>query len=289
MKNILLLTLVIFISMASGAQDNKPGSNSSASLVFSSVPVMHISGTDTSFQNAPSISAIIDLRTKNGWGISYAPSFVLSSGNSGIYMHMLSVGYERYGEGKLDLAFSYSHYFFSKNSSIPYSPITNETDLYLNYKAGWISPVIAASFGFGQYESSGVSTAANDFVVAAGLNHHFSWENKGSFSSIELTPSLLANMGSDGYFSFLTNSKYLSHSRQFINYVKKEKGKQGQGQRGSNNVSTSSFVFNNVEGSLEGDFNLGSFTIRPEGSLFIPAQPGQSLYGYAQLTVQYHF
>ena len=271
------------------AQDKDQKNNNSISIDFASVPIMTTSGIDTSFQNALSVTPILDLRTKSGWGISYAPSFVTSGAHPGIYMHTVSAGYERYGEKNLNIAFGYNHFFFTGQTGVPYSPLNNEISFYLNYTHGALQPVLAASVGFGTDTSGGVSSAAHDIALVAGFNHHFTWENKGLFSSVELTPSILANIGTDGYFSFLSNSKYLSHSHQFINFVKKGKGSSGR--RGRNNTaSLPSFSLTNIEGNLEGEIEMGSFTARPSGSLFIPSNGSDNtIYGYAQLTIQFHF
>ena len=295
MKVSILFGLLIASSLIN-AQENNRKSNSSISINFSSVPLMSTSAGDTSFENAFSITPIIDLRTKTGWGISYAPSIVTSGLHPGIYMHTVSAGYERYGEKNFDLAFNYNHFFFSKNEQVPYSPLNNEIYFYLNYTQYLLQPVLASSIGFGTDTSGGTSSSVHDIDLVLGLNHHFNWEDKGIFSSIELTPSLLANIGTNGYFSFLNNSKYLSHSNQFINYVKNGNGNRGRGRGrgGNNNTSTiptaSNFSLSNIEAALEGDFIMGSFTLRPNGSLFFPTGSNSNgIFGYCQLTVQYHF
>lgn len=291
-----LLFGLLFASTTIYAQENNRKSNSSISINLSSVPLMSTSAGDTSFRNAFSIAPIIDLRTKTGWGISYSPSIVTSGLQPGIYMHTLSAGYERYGEKNLDIAFAYYHFFFNHNSQVPYSPLNNELSFYLNFTKPLIQPVLASSIGFGTDTSGGNSNSVHDIDLVLGFNHHFYWENKGIFTSIELTPSLLANIGTNGYFSFLNNSKYLSHSNQFINYVKNGRGSQGRGRgRGGNNntttsTSTSPFSLSNIEAALEGDFIISSLTLRPNGSLFFPTGSNSNgIFGYGQLTVQYHF
>lgn len=267
----------------------------SIGINFTTVPAAQIAGTDTSFQNALSVSPFIELRSRSGWGVVYSPSFASGASTSGIYMHTLSAGYERYGEKHMDVAFAYSHFFFTGKTAVPYSPLSNEVSLFLNYTHSWLRPVVAASFGFGTDTAGGASTNAHDMSVALGVNHGFSWEDKGVFSSIELTPAILLNGSTNGYFSFLSTSKYLSHSGKFIRYVKKtvKGGSSGRG-RGNNSkpaATATSFELSNVEASMEAGLNIGAFTVRPGGSLFFPISAGtdNAPFAYGEVSVLYHF
>src|SRR2546423_9421997 len=290
MKNYLFATFFAVLCVTGFTQDSTK-SGSSVSMNFSSVPIQTISGTDTGFQNALSISPVLDLRTKAGWGVSYSPGIVTSGAKSGIYMHTLSAGYEKYGGKNLDMVLSYSHFFFTGKTSVPYSPLSNEVFFYLNYTHSWLSPVISASFGFGKDTTGAASITTHDIGLAVGVNHNFSWEGKGIFSSIELTPSILLNAGTNENFSFLSVSKYLSHSHQFYKYVKKEGGSKGSGRRNNtSNNSTPSLTISNLQFSLEGGLDFGSFSLRPSGNLFLPVSSGtdNSLYGYGEISLQFH-
>jgi hypothetical protein len=48
----------------------------SAGINFTSVPTAHISGTDTSFQNALSVGPFFGIRNRGGFGIVYSPILV---------------------------------------------------------------------------------------------------------------------------------------------------------------------------------------------------------------------
>src|SRR5690242_6441296 len=130
MKNYILITLFIFSGFFSFAQDSTGSGGISIGLNFSGVPVTSVSGVDTIYKNALSISPSFGLRSKGGWGIAYSPSFVTSANRPGIYMHTITAGYERYGSKIVDLDFHYSHYFFTNKTSVPFSPLTNE--IYLS-------------------------------------------------------------------------------------------------------------------------------------------------------------
>ena len=284
MKNCLSSVLFLLLVSFAFAQDKTKSGTTSISLNFSGVPVVNISGSDTSYQNALSISPSVGLRTKSGWGIGYSPSLVVSGHNPGIYMHALSAGYEQSGKKSFDLAFNYTHYFFTNKTNIPYTPINNEADLSFAFTKTWLKPSFAASIGFGK-DSADVS--AHDIGLAAGLGHDLSWEDNGIFSLIEITPSILLNAGTNGFFSFLNVSKYISHSHNFARYVKK-----GGKRKGNNNTATdASLELSNLELNLETNFEIGSFSIHPSGSIFFPVSAGtdNALYGCAEISLQYHF
>ncbi|MDP4261741.1 MAG: hypothetical protein Q8941_04360 [Bacteroidota bacterium] len=281
MKRCLFIFLSIPLVFSSFAQDNTKSGESSISLNFSGVPVVNITGTDTSYQNALSISPVFDLRSKSGWGITYSPSLVTSGQKTGIYVHSLSAGYERYGKKNFDIAFNYTRYIFTDKTSVPYSPINNEIYFSLAFTKPWLKPFFATSIGFGK---DSANVAEHDIGLAAGISHGFSWEDKGIFSLIELTPSLSLNGGTNDFFSLLTVSRYISHSHNFAKYVKRG----GKGKRANTPVS---FELSNFELNMETNFEIGSFSIHPSGSVFLPVSSGtdNSVYGYAQISVQYHF
>ncbi|MFL5809240.1 MAG: hypothetical protein ACJ749_06935, partial [Flavisolibacter sp.] len=112
MKTATLLVILI-ICLPGYGQDSTRARSSFIGLDVAGVPVQRISGTDTSFENALSVSPVIDLRTQGGWGISYSPSFVHSARNTGLYMHSFSAGYEQYDKHNMDLVFNYTHFIFT--------------------------------------------------------------------------------------------------------------------------------------------------------------------------------
>ena len=264
--------------MSAIAQDKSPLGSSSIKMRFSGVPMERVSETDTVYESGLSISPIFDLRSEKGWGVTYSPSVLVSGSQSGIYMHTISAGYERWGKKSFDIAFNYSHYFFTHNTNIPYSAINNEVYFFLDYSKTWIKPVIATSVGFG-WDSS--ATAVHDVGIAAGVSHNFDWKNKGMFSEIEMTPSAFVNVGTNGYFSFLQVSKYISNSHHFDSYVK---------HKGKGNDTTPSLEFSNLELNLETNFERGSFSLHPTGSVFFPMAAGdKTISAYGEFTLQYSF
>jgi hypothetical protein len=279
MKTYLLAGLFTVLTFFSFAQDSAKSGPISMSLNFSGVPIINISGIDTSYQNALSISPAIGLRSKGGWGISYSPSIVTSGNKSGIYMHTFSAGYERYGKKNVDLAFNYTRHIFTNKTNVPYTPLTNEVYFSVSYTKTWLEPVLSASVGLGK-DSANVS--AHDIGLAGGISHDFSWEDKGIFSEIEVNPSVLLNAATNGYFSFLQVSDYISHSHNFTKYAKKG---------GKKNEAKTSFELSNVELNMETSLKMGSFSIHPSGSIILPVSSGtdNAMYGYGEVSLEYHF
>ena len=281
MKNYIFVFVFTLMTFFTFAQDSTKSGVISISLNFSAVPVVNISGIDTSYQNALSISPVFGLRSKGGWGIAYSPSIVTSGNKSGIYMHSLSAGYEQYGKKSFDLAFNYTHHIFTNKTSVPYTPLNNEIYFSVSYSKAWVKPVFSTSIGFGK-DSDNVF--AHDIGLAAGISHDLSWEDKGIFSLIEVTPSVLLNAGTNGYFSFLQVSNYISHSHEFTKYIKRG------GKRKATTAKTS-LELSNLEFNLETNFEMGSFSIHPSGSIVLPVSSGtdNSMYGYGEVSLQYHF
>jgi len=278
MKNYILLVACNLGSLLAIAQDSTISKSCSVALRFSGVPIEKIGEGDTTYQSGLSISPIIDLRTRKGWGITYSPAILLGGDQPGLYLHTLSAGYEKYGGKVFDLAFNYSRYVFTHNTNIPYSPINNELFLEFAFKKGWLQPVFATSIGFGK---DSASKFTHEVALVTGVRHDFAFDVERTFSSIEVTPSVLLNAGTNGYFSFLQVSKYISNSHHFNSYVK-NKGK------GKN--STPSLELSNVELNMEAGLERGEFSLRPTASMFFPTSgTDRTISAFVELTVEYSF
>ncbi len=286
MKTCIPVLLCLLLFQSTYAQDTDKTGPITVSLNISSVPTVHFSGKDTAYNNSLSISPVFDLRGKSGWGASYSPSILASGYKKGVYMHSIGGGYESYGKKNFDLAFTYTHYIFTNKTSVPYTPLNNELFFSYAYTKSWLKPIVAASFGFGK---DSAKNSVHDVGIMAGLGHDFSWENTGAFSTIEIDPSIVLNAGTNQYFSFIQTARYLSHSHNFLKYIKKG----GLRKKSASGTSTTgaSLELSNMELNLENSFELGSFSIHPTGSLFFPVSSGtdNSIYGCWQLSLQYHF
>ena len=122
-------------------------------------------------------------------------------------MQTASAFYEEY-DRPVNLNFSYTHFFFTGNEAIPYTPITNELHAYIAYKNLWLAPAVAASIGFGQDENNQTQTVIN---LAAGATHNFNFSTK-NIEEADIAPSIFLNAGSNGYYSFLKTSRYITQS-----------------------------------------------------------------------------
>ncbi|HSN07428.1 MAG TPA: hypothetical protein VLS85_00250 [Hanamia sp.] len=295
--SITLLSLVFFLHCMS--QENSKKWQATAEINFTGVPLLHVSGTDSSYQNALSIAPSFDFRSPGGFGITYAPYFVTGGSNAGLYMHDVTIGLEQYGKKTWDLVADYSHFFFTGNSSIPTTPITNEMILEAVFKKWLLSPVASAGIGFGTNKDVTPSTLAYDVELAGGISHSFDWGKDNDFT-FNVTPSALLNAGTNQYFSFLKLSKYISHSSTFKTIVKNPHAtNKGRGRSNSTSTTTTNtsatsvsnekLSINNLEINLESTVEHGAFSIRPSGSVYIPFAGANSLSGYWELNISYYF
>jgi hypothetical protein len=274
---------------SSEAQDTIKKWNYAIGINFTGVPVIQTSGTDTTFQNSLSIAPAFSIRNHSGIGIIYSPAFVTGGANSGIYMHKITTGFEQYDKKKFDLVAEYSHFFFTNNTAIPSTPISNEIELAGTYKPSVIRPRLNADIGFGIDKTTLHSTTVYDIAIAAGISHSFVW--KAGNAAINATPSLLLNAGTNEYFSFLKVSKYISNSKKFNTVIQNShaKNNRGNGNNQTNTTSKQQLSINYLELNLESALESGSFSLRPAGSLFFPTSSGLSIDGYWELTLTYEF
>jgi hypothetical protein len=294
MKNFSMTVLFLALcsySIGQGLKNWQP----SVEMNFSSVPVFHISGTDTSLQNEISIAPYFTYRSSGGFGVSYSPYFVTGGSDPGVFMHLVTIGLEQYGKKDYELVADYNHFFFTDNSSVPTTPITNEIILGATYKKLWLSPKISAGIGFGTNKETSPSTPAYDIELAGGISHYFDWKSDNDFS-FNVTPSILLNAGTNEYFSFLKLSKYISHSNNYKSIVKNpHASNKGRGNSGRTTTTTTTAAnttqtisVNNIEVNLESTVEHGSISVRPAASLYVPvssSKPG----GYWELNFSYYF
>ncbi|MBS1666269.1 MAG: hypothetical protein JST58_02730 [Bacteroidetes bacterium] len=305
-KTLLLLLLNPFIQVH-GQDSTEKWQPFFAGVIFNSVPVNSITGKDTGYANALSIAPYIAIRSRSGWGIKYSPRIVSGASKSGVYLHQLSAGVSQYDKPLVNYEAQLSHYFFSNNTSVPYSPLSNEFYGSFTYKKPWLAPMIATSIGFGHDTTSGNPKSAYDVGLAIGISHAFNWD--GDALSCSLIPKLLMNAGTNQYFSFLNVNKFVGNSKHFLNYVKTIPGTStsasatGRGRgRGSTTTTTTTtttsssssperFELSNFEIGFDGEIDWGHFAARPEASIFIPAgtAAGSNVFGYWQLTLEYNF
>ena len=305
-KNIILILLLISTFYTSHAQDSSSSAKFHffAGLNLMAVPTLNIAGVDTTFVNSLSVAPALTLNY-NGFSAIYSPKFVTGGSGSGIYMHAVSVGYSQYDKPNVDFALEYTHMFFTNNPSVPYSPLNNDIYTALTLKKMWIQPKFAAGLGFGNTKATSTNTSGSAFDVglSAGVGHLFEWEKAGI--SYNVSPSILVNGGTNQYFSFLKVSRYIGSNKNFGNFTKKGVGaNRGNGKKNgrtysggttvtspSPTIAKESFTINNVEANLETSADIGSFTVRPTVSLYIPVgtAAGSGVTTFWQIAFQYKF
>lgn len=290
-KHLSITIIFIMYTFGALAQDTIKKWNYSIGVNLTEVPVINSLGADTTFQNALSIAPEFSIRNHSGLGIIYSPAFIIGGSNPGIYMHKITAGFEQYDKSAFDIVADYSHFFLTGNSSIPATPIFNEIVLGSTYKKSIIRPTLYADIGFGTDKTSPSSSTAYDVAIAAGVGHSFEWE--AGNATINATPSLLLNGGTNEYFSFLRVSKYISHSKKFNKVVgnshSRNNRRNGNNQPGNTKGGSQQFSINYLELNLESSLEWGSFSLRPAGSLFFPVSKGLSMDGYWELTLTYEF
>ena len=287
MKKTISILLFIAVTFNCSAQDSTKKVYLSVGVGFTSVPTMTIVGVDTSYNNSLSIAPVVDIRNKNGLGISYSPKLVACWSSSGIYAHQITVGLERYNKELFDVVADYSHYFFTGNKSIPTTPITNELYFSTTYKKPWVMPTLTLGYGFGTLKTGQTSKAVNDVNVSAGISHVFKKEI--SDATYSFIPGLKLNAGTNEYFSLLRSSKYISANKNYSKLVKRKKGS-GTVVVSNTQVTKKNFSLNNVEAELQGSFEKGSFSVRPGVSMFVPVSSADNAVSLIwQVEMRYSF
>ena len=182
---------------------------------------------------------------------------------------------------------NYSHFFYSKNTNIPYTPIINELYGNIRLKNKILQPLLVLNAGWGKDSSA---TTVFDVNILAGVAHEFVWET-GKNSSMSILPALILNAGTNNYFSLLSGSPYIGNSK---NYKAHSQGQGTGNPHGGGNNSTSTSKKNpleltQLETNLYIYYSIGDISIEPDASVFFPLKSGGSVTGCFQLSVNYNF
>ncbi|MDB5277976.1 MAG: hypothetical protein JWR61_2931 [Ferruginibacter sp.] len=287
--------LILFSTLQSLAQENSKSVFIQTGVSTSTTANYSISGTDTALQSAFTLAPFVRIMHKSGLGLDYALNTLSSGGKQVVYMNTATAFYESY-DRPVNLNFNYTHFFFSNNTHIPYTPISNELYAYVSYKKTWLAPVFIANAGFGQDENN---ITQGVFNLAAGVTHNFNFVSH-SNNEIDIAPSIILNGGNNGYYSFLQSVHYITQntgSKGFLKSVSKGHAHiRGRGSNGSGTTTTASaqssasqFTLSNIELNLYSSFHFGSFELVPDGSIFIPVVANSAIAAYWQLKLAYTF
>jgi len=287
MKNLVVCFVILLLPVFLLAQDS---SNSKLSLTVGTelnmLPVVDPSLSDSSGSSL-SIAPYIKIQSPSGIGIK-AQGYLLAGGpQPGYYMTSLTPFYSMENK-KISFDLSYSHFFISDNKALYYTPITNEIYTALTFKGTNISPTGGVDLGFGTDTTNQANTSAFDINIFLGVMHSFNWDLSDNVS-LNFSPKLLLNIGTDRYFEFLRSTGFITHSKNPKKIVK-TKLHGINSRRNATTTSLPSIAFNNLELNTDFNFSIGQFTVEPEVSLFAPFGSDQGgVFGYWQLGVSYKF
>ncbi|HEY0751977.1 MAG TPA: hypothetical protein VGD26_12530, partial [Chitinophagaceae bacterium] len=172
----------------------------------------------------------------------------------------------------------------------PYSPIQNELYAQGRLTSHFIEPYAGIGFGFGidKYNADEQVTDLNAF---AGMSHLFQWLPGNNGFIIALSPSVQLNAGTDKYYSYLRNSRYISRNMSSGSLG----GRQRMGGRNESVTMTepivdesNKFGLSNFESNLYLAIGYGRLFFSPSGSLYFPIrEQDNDIYGYWQLNLSF--
>jgi hypothetical protein len=290
MKQLILTACLYLLALTVYSQDSTSGSKIQAGIQLSTTPYLSVNNNDTVYRNSLAVAPFISYYYK-GFGLKYAPYFISSGSKPGIYMQTVRAGYEQYEKENINLDLSYTHFFFSGNTAIPYTPLNNELYGFISFKKPWLAPLLSADLGFGKDESGQEQAGLN---AAAGVSHSFTHNGTHLFTSVEIDPSLLVNGSANDFYSFLTSSKYITHNKNYGNYIKSNgRARRQVGGSSSGTFTTtqagSPFVLSNMELNIYSDLTAHHFEIIPVASLYFPFEKALPVSGYWELKLAYDF
>ncbi len=283
-----IIMLGLFSSLHGIAQEKIKQFSQQAGITVNTTAAYRINGTDTTLKNALVLAPFFRIMHKSGLGLNYSFNTLASGTGNKLFMHTASAFYEEYDK-PVNVNFRYTHFFFTNNTAIPYSPITNELYGYIAYKKLWLAPAAAVSFGFGKDENNQPQASMN---TALGVTHNFQFSNN-TIDEGDIAPSILINGGNNEFYSFLTTNRYITQSTGTKGFLKSHGKGHGNGNGGTGTATTESvtnkFTLNNVEFNLYSSFTIGHFEIVPDASIFVPLNADNTFGGYWQLKLGYNF
>jgi hypothetical protein len=291
-----IIILCLFSNLHSIAQEKTKQFSEEVGFTASTTAAYRINGTDTSLKNALTLAPFFRIMHKSGLGLNYTANTLASGAGKKFFMHTASAFYESYDK-PVNLNFSYTHFFFTNNSAIPYTPITNELYGYIAYKKLWIAPVASASIGFGKDENKQTQSVFN---LSTGVTHNFTFSSQ-TIKEATISPSILLNGGSNEFYSFLKTVRNFTQSTGTKGFLTSHglghgnsKGN-GNGNAGNTPTTTTTesatnkFMVNNVELNIYSSFTFGHFEIIPDGSLYVPLISNSQVSAYWQIKFGYNF
>jgi hypothetical protein len=285
---VFVILLHLFVPVMIFAQDDTTA-NWSYRLGFqnSTVPVTDVSATD-SVSLRLYIAPQFSFAHKSGLGVIFRTYFLTGSNPKSNFLTTITPNFEK-DTRKLYAAINYSHFFYSKNTNIPYTPIINEIYGNIRLKNKILQPLLVLNTGWGKDSSA---TTVFDVNILGGVAHEFKWETSKN-SSMSILPAIILNAGTNNYFSLLTGSPYIGNSKNYKSAVHSQGHGGGNPHTGGNGNGSESqknpFELTQLETNLYIYYSIGDISIEPDASVFFPLQTGENVTGYFQLSVNYNF
>ena len=251
----------------------------------STVPVTDVTTTD-SVRLRLYIAPQFSFAHKSGLGVIFRTYFLTGDNPRSNFLTTITPNFEK-DTRALYTEINYSHFFYSKNTNIPYTPIINELYGNIRLKNKILQPLLVLNAGWGKDSSA---TTVFDVNILAGVAHEFVWETRKN-SSMSILPAIILNAGTNNYFSLLSGSPYIGNSK---NYKAQSQGHGTGNPHGGGNSSVSTSQKNpleltQLETNLYIYYSIDDISIEPDASVFFPLKSGGIVTGYFQLSVNYNF
>jgi len=230
---------------------------------------------------------------KNGLGISASASMVNIANQYDPYQYAISGSYDYIKNYKWATGLSFTHFFTKEDLPFYTSPLNSQASAYITYRRGWIKPMLAVNYGWGNrtdYNESStyikllklkkqkplrnvtnttITTSQehiNDFSVTASARHDFYWLhilNEKDYA--RLTPQITFTGGTQKFGFNAESNSYISSSATGMNILYDSKN--------ANLNSTTGFRPLAVTAFVKTEYNVGKFFVQPQVMIdyYIPA------------------
>ena len=239
---------------------------------------------------APFLALQLDYHHKSHFGLKVKSYSLLKGSSSRNYLTSFSVYYANYEQEFIPFI-SYSRHWQHSELLVPYSPIQNELYAQARLTKHFIEPYAGVGFGFGTDKYDG-DEQVTELNVFAGMSHLFQClpGNKGFV--IAFSPSVQLNAGTDKYYSYLKNSRYLyrNMSSGSLGGRQRMEGRNGRETLATEAIidESNKFGLSNFESNLYIAVGYGRLFFSPSGSLYFPIRrEDHEIYGYWQLNLSF--
>lgn len=250
-----LLASCLFIASLTQAQDSTDQTTSDPPHSYGKLSISYLSNSVYNGRKdsipLPYATAAIGYYHKSGLYVTGSLNYLISSTQSRLDLVELTAGYS-FSKGNWDGDFSGYKSFYNNDSKNIRSGIGGGLDGYTSYDIGFIKPSLQGGLTFGK---------KTDYLLGVGLEHGFEFFDE----KLEITPSFLANAGSNNYYGTYYEYKTFGRRR-----------KSGTYKTVAVDVSDASrFKWQDLEFSLPMVYDAGKFSIGFTPCYAIPVNPAQ--------------